>query len=403
MEFFEKFSFLFRLNNKINYIKELASKDNSEQFKTELLKNKDTFKKVYFYFIIFLFLPLSLSFLLKVNMKILAFVIFFLLSSFYLIFIKCLEQYEKTYYLFISFCQSIIKYENIQKKIFRVLYYNPYNKDEYQKIIFNLNKQLLEILNEKNYFIQNEQLYNEEIYFKIKGKIFINLFNDYEKLYCLNNNYIFILLKNTINSKLNKYINILNISSIELFNLNEDWNTIIQSYEENIKNIRVKEKETLFLRKSEIIYNIIISNCQINNQLKNLLNIIKNEDTEKIEEILDDIIFKKQNSLSQLISLRNEYTKKKDDKLEEITNNQLEIEKMEKENKKENPVPLMELELRKTNKINKSNKKNNYISNVNPLDIIKGEKEVQGLKMELISELEEYYLKINKNKKKEEK
>ena len=63
----------------------------------------------------------------------------------------------------------------------------------------------------------------------------------------------------------------------------------------------------------------------------------------------------------------------------------------------------MELELRKMNKINKINKskkQNNYISNVNPLDIIKGEKEVQGLKMELISELEEYYLKINKNKKK---
>ena len=259
---------------------------------------------------------------------------------------------------------------------------------------------MLEILNEKNYFIQNEQLYNEEIYFKIKGKIFINLFNDYEKIYCLNNNYIFILIKNTINSKLNKYINVLNISSIELFNLNEDWNTLIQSYEENIKNIRVKEKETLFLRKSEIIYNIIINNCQINNQLKNLLNIIKNEDTDKIEEILDDIIFKKQNSLSQLITLRNEYTKKKDDKLEEITNNQLEIEKMEKENKKENPVPLMELELRKINKIDKSKKQNNYISNVNPLDIIKGEKEVQGLKMELISELEEYYLTINKNKKK---
>jgi len=68
--------------------------------------------------------------------------------------------------------------------------------------------------------------------------------------------------------------------------------------------------------------------------------------------------------------------------------------------KKENPVPLMELELRKMNKINKSKKQNNYTSNVNPLDIIKGEKEVQGLKMELISELEEYYLQINKNKKK---
>ena len=60
----------------------------------------------------------------------------------------------------------------------------------------------------------------------------------------------------------------------------------------------------------------------------------------------------------------------------------------------------MELELRKMNKINKSKKQNNYTSNVNPLDIIKGEKEVQGLKMELISELEEYYLQINKNKKK---
>ena len=74
-----------------------------------------------------------------------------------------------------------------------------------------------------------------------------------------------------------------------------------------------------------------------------------------------------------------------------------------KKKKKENPVPLMELELRKMNKINKSKKQNNYTSNVNPLDIIKGEKEVQGLKMELISELEEYYLKINKNKKKDKK
>ena len=60
----------------------------------------------------------------------------------------------------------------------------------------------------------------------------------------------------------------------------------------------------------------------------------------------------------------------------------------------------MELELRKMNKINKSKKQNNYTSNVNPLDIIKGEKEVQ---MELISELEEYYLQINKNKKKDKK
>ena len=59
-----------------------------------------------------------------------------------------------------------------------------------------------------------------------------------------------------------------------------------------------------------------------------------------------------------------------------------------KKKKKENPVPLMELELRKMNKINKSKKQNNYISNVNPLDIIKGEKEVQVLKMELISELD---------------
>ena len=59
----------------------------------------------------------------------------------------------------------------------------------------------------------------------------------------------------------------------------------------------------------------------------------------------------------------------------------------------------MELELRKINKIDKSKKQNNYTSNVNSLDIIKGEKEVQGLKMELISELEEYYLKINKKKK----
>ena len=60
----------------------------------------------------------------------------------------------------------------------------------------------------------------------------------------------------------------------------------------------------------------------------------------------------------------------------------------------------MELELRKMNKINKSKKQNNYIPNVNPLDIIKGEKELQ---MELISELEEYYLQINKNKKKDKK
>ncbi len=182
------------------------------------------------------------------------------------------------------------------------------------------------------------------------------------------------------------------------------------------KNLEIKQNEDYAVQLMNIIkeQKVQMQNLVNNNQEKenDLIKSLKNniENLKNSIEIKENTIQTIQKSM--MISLKKKFTftvnnikkwiyKKKDDKLEEITNNQLEIEK--KENKKENPVPLMELELRKTNKINKSNKKNNYISNVNPLDIIKGEKEVQGLKMELISELEEYYLKINKNKKKEEK
>ena len=178
------------------------------------------------------------------------------------------------------------------------------------------------------------------------------------------------------------------------------------------KNLEIKQNEDYAVQLMNIIkeqkvqmQNLVNNNQEkendeinsLKNNIENLKNSIERKYNTNNTKKYDDIIFKKKFTFT-VNNIKKWIYKIKDDKLEEITNNQLEIEK--KENKKENPVPLMELELRKTNKINKSNKKNNYISNVNPLDIIKGEKEVQVLKMELISELEEYYLQINKNKKK---
>ena len=147
----------------------------------------------------------------------------------------------------------------------------------------------------------------------------------------------------------------------------------------------------------------MISNCELNNQLQKLILQIKDNenDSQHLEELLNDIIFKKQNSIAQLIKLRKEYTNKKNEKLDEITNDNLkdEDEENQKENKEnDTSISLLEIELGKIKK-DKIKKENEYISNVNPFDIIKGQKKVQGLKMGLISELEEYYSKIKLKKK----
>ena len=147
----------------------------------------------------------------------------------------------------------------------------------------------------------------------------------------------------------------------------------------------------------------MISSCELNNQLQKLILQIKDNenDSQHLEELLNDIIFKKQNSISQLIKLRKEYTNKKNEKLDEITNYNLkdEDEENQKENKEnDTSISLLEIELGKIKK-DKIKKENEYISNVNPFDIIKGQKKVQGLKMGLISELEEYYSKIKLKKK----
>ena len=260
--------------------------------------------------------------------------------------------------------------------------------------------------NKNSINLKENDLFNEDIYYKIKGQIFINLFNEYEEIFCSNHSYIFIFWNNYLNIKLNKYIKILNYKTIDLFNLNEDWSEIIKNYDENIKNIKDlnQEKENKFLSKIETIYNIMISSCELNNQLQKLILQIKDNenDTQNLEELLNDIIFKKQNSIAQLIKLKEEYSNKKNEKLDEITNNNLKEEEKEnqKENKKTNDtsISLLEIELGKIKK-DKIKKENEYISNVNPFDIIKGQKSVQGLKMGLISELEEYYSKIKLKKK----
>ena len=404
MDFWIKLSYLYILNNNTNYIKELGSGDNSEKFKIEILKLKQMFQKYFLNIFFFLLFPLFISIFFR-NLKIII-LIFILFSCSYLIPIYCLNEFEKSYNLFIKFCQNIIKFENIQKNIFRILQYNSNIKEDYKNIINNLCEELLLILNNKNFINSKENdLYNEETYYKIKGQIFINLFNEYEEMFCSNHYYIFIYWNNHLNIKLNKYIKILNYKAIDLFNLNEDWSEIIKNYEENIKNIKDinQEKENKFLSKIDIIYNIMISSCELNNQLQKLILKIKDNenDTQNLEELLNDIIFKKQNSIAQLIKLKEEYTNKKNEKFDEITNNSLKDEK--KENQKENivndtSISLLDIELGKIKK-DKIQKENEYISNVNPFDIIKGQKKVQGLKMGLISELEEYYSKIKLKKK----
>ena len=404
MDFWIKLSYLYILNNNTNYIKELGSGDNSEKFKIEILKLKQMFQKYFLNIFFFLLFPLFISIFFR-NLKIII-LIFILFSCSYLIPIYCLNEFEKSYNLFIKFCQNIIKFENIQKNIFRILQYNSNIKEDYKNIINNLCEELLLILNNKNFINSKENdLYNEETYYKIKGQIFINLFNEYEEIFCLNQYYIFIFWNNYLNIKLNKFIKILNYKSIDLFNLNEDWSEIIKNYDENIKNIKnlYQEKENKFLSKVEIIYNVMISNCELNNQLQKLILQIKDNenDSQHLEELLNDIIFKKQNSIAQLIKLRKEYTNKKNEKLDEITNDNLkdEDEENQKENKEnDTSISLLEIELGKIKK-DKIKKENEYISNVNPFDIIKGQKKVQGLKMGLISELEEYYSKIKLKKK----
>ncbi len=77
MDFFEKLSYLYILKNKTNYIKELATGDNSEKFKTELLKLKQIFQKYFMNIFLFLLFPLLTSIFFRNYFKIIFFIFIF--------------------------------------------------------------------------------------------------------------------------------------------------------------------------------------------------------------------------------------------------------------------------------------------------------------------------------------
>ena len=236
---------------------------------------------------------------------------------YYFIFNKIMDNFSNCYTSFIKLCEMIVKYDNFIKSKIKI---NRYMKNAQEKSKNNL----INIINIINNVINTDmskkspkndndndditEAYSE--YLKLKTNLFKFIFEEYEKAYIGKENYINKYMQyisnynNFINLKINNLIIEFN-KSISKLNKEEkeeiDYNSLIKQYEKYINDNVLRLEE---IKKNDLknkIYDLLISNYELN---KNFIELIKeidaNEDEEKINQMIEVIIEKKQLSISLL-------------------------------------------------------------------------------------------------------
>lgn len=383
------------LYNGENYIKNLATNDNRKNFEQFY---EQTVKKLKAIFSIIFAVLLLLSFVIyKINFHsfIIVPIVIIFISYIYVCFSSlsyCKESYDK----FIALCGIILKFETITKSTYKVTQYNKNIGTHCKQIVNDLNTKIQLIINSGTPSnIENKDKREEfEQYLANKGTIFMKIFNDFQFFFCESKSYIEIFFScSLVNFILNTII--LYSRAIEfMLNAQIEWDTL--SFSHLASN---KEKQSIFNIKR--IYEMISNNLESNKDYLKLIELIEskkeNEKTKEIEVLIDDIINKKRISIASFEKIKEELIKEpqktNDEKVQE---NQKEI--IKEENKKDTSVSLLELELGENFCAEKEEKKEITFARVNPLDIIKGEREVKELKENLLTQLDEYFFNLKKSK-----
>ena len=413
----ELVNFVYFVNDK-NYLKELSKKDNYKLFNEKIKKEKKYFclKLLYFILIIF-FLNYLLSLILKLEMKnYIKYPIIMISMLYYFIFNKIMDNFSNCYTSFIKLCEMIVKYDNIIKSKIKINRYMKNTQEEPKNNLINIiniiNKAISIDISKKNQKNDNDdmiEVYNE--YLKLKASLFKFIFAEYEKAYICKENYISKYIQyisnynNFINLKINNLIIEFNKSISKLNNEEKeeiDYNSLIKQYEKYINDNVLRLEE---IKKNDLknkIYDLLISNYELN---KNFIELIKeidiNEDEEKINQMIEVIIEKKQLSISLLEQYKIKINKENDKDIKK------ENEKMKNDtdsivygNKFKNSngisaydIQLSQINLNKKNRNDKNenikhNKKEEYY------DIYKEQEKIQDLKSSFIDELNNYCKKV---------
>ena len=151
---------------------------------------------------------------------------------------------------------------------------------------------------------------------------------------------------------------------------------------------------------------MISNNLESNKDYLKLIELIESkkeiEKNKEIEVLIDEIINKKRISIASFEKIKEELIKEHQNTNEEYNIQENKKEVIMEENKKDTSVSLLELELGENfcaeKEEKKKEKKENTFTRINPLDIIKGEREVKELKENFIMQLEEYYFNLKKSK-----
>lgn len=419
----ELVNFAYFVNDK-NYLKELSKQDNYKLFNEKIKKEKKYFclKLLFFMSIIFLFYYL-LSLIIKIEMiNYIKYPIIIISMLYYFIFNKIIDNFSSCYTCFINLCEMIVKYDSIIKNKIKINRYMKTADQEPKNNLINIINILNKVTNtdiSKNN-IKNEnkdmiEVYNE--YLKLKSNLFKFIFSEYEKAYVGKelyfNKYIQYIsnYNNFINLKIKNLIKEFNKSISNLNNEEIDYNSLIKQYEKYINENVLQLEE---IKKNELknkIYDLLISNYELN---KNFIELIKkidiNEDEEIINQMIEVIIEKKQLSISLLeqykikINKENEKDiKKENEKMKNDTDSILYGNKF----KNNNGISAYDIQLSQIN-LNKRDINNNNNENIKHnkkeefYDIYKEQEKIQDLKSSFIDELNNYCKKVKGlNKKKE--
>ena len=413
--------------NTTHYLKEL-SKENNQKILIENSKNK---KKI---FLIQLLLYLILYFIIcnffsnanQINIKnYINYLIIVLSIFYYYIFNLVFSHFLDCYNYFVKLCESIVNYENIIKNKIKINKYLQNNEEEMINNLLDIIKSISIIISPNvsydlnNYKNKNViELFNE--YKKIKSYLFKYIFDEYEKEYINKEIYINKYINHLFNYKNNIYYKLQYLiiefnKKIELLNEEKiDYSSLIKEYEKYINNNVIKIEE---IKKNDLknkIYDLLLSNLELNEKFVELIKEINsiNVNKEKINQIIEYIIEKKQLSISLLEQFKKNINSEKEKN--NINNDEIKIKNINafKNNNKfeQDDISYYDIYLNNIN-INKSkentNKSNNNFNtrkSAKMCDIINEEEKIADLKASFIDELNNYCKKIKGlNEDKEEK
>ena len=384
----------FYLYNNDNYIKDLAINDNTNKFKQF---TSSLTKQIYTFSIGLLILFLSIAlygcFSSKIIYCLLTIICVLIVSN-----ILSLHYFTQSYNQFILMCTEILKFETIAKQTKKIIQYQPTIKSNYIEIIQKLNSNIERILKIKQRNLK-EDLDIYEIYLENKQKIFIELFNEYHITFCENKSHLQISFLCSIHSHLKQLVQSYIRAYEEMLNCQFDWKEL------SIQHV-VPQKEKKEIANITRIYDMIDYNTESNKDYMKLINMLNEDlpDTKDIITLIDEIIAKKQLSISSIEKFK-ENVKAMNDKdakeKDEITEKE-ELKDEVPSKRNDTSVSLLELTLGEDydKKEEVKEEKEERFTYVSPLDMIRGQQEVKELKDSLVEQLEEYYYKLNKQKEK---